>query len=56
MPSTLWLTAPSSSAGAGRVIASSEHYETHRACLEGSELVRKNAPQAELDDPTAKKG
>lgn len=39
----------------GRVIASSEHYETHRACLEGIESVRKNAPQAELDDATAKK-
>ena len=38
-----------------RVIASSEHYETHRACIEGIESVRKNAPQAELDDPTAKK-
>lgn len=38
----------------GQVIASSEHYETHRACLEGIESVRKNAANAELDDPTAK--
>ncbi|EWT05608.1 hypothetical protein N864_03635 [Intrasporangium chromatireducens Q5-1] len=39
----------------GRVIASSEHYETHRACLEGIESVRKCAPQAELEDQTAEK-
>ena len=39
----------------GQVIATSEHYETHRACLAGIESVLKNAPDAELDDPTAKK-
>jgi len=37
----------------GRVIASSEHYETHRACLEGIESVRRNAPTAELEDPSS---
>lgn len=40
----------------GQVIATSEHYETHRACLAGIESVRKNAHDAELDDPTAQKG
>jgi uncharacterized protein YegP (UPF0339 family) len=34
----------------GQVIASSEHYETHRACLEGIESVRRNAANAELVD------
>jgi uncharacterized protein YegP (UPF0339 family) len=34
----------------GRVIASSEHYESHRACLEGIESVRRNAADAELVD------
>lgn len=34
----------------GQVIASSEHYETHRACLEGIESVRRHAPDADLVD------
>lgn len=34
----------------GQVIASSEHYETHRACLEGIDSVRRNAPDADLVD------
>lgn len=38
----------------GRVIATSEHYETHRACLEGIESVRRNAPDAVLEDGSAK--
>lgn len=37
----------------GQVIASSEHYETHRACLEGIESVRRNAADAELVDEAA---
>jgi uncharacterized protein YegP (UPF0339 family) len=37
----------------GQVIASSEHYETHRSCLEGIESVRKNAPNAELEDSSS---
>jgi uncharacterized protein YegP (UPF0339 family) len=37
----------------GRVIASSEHYETHRACLEGIESVRRNAADAELEDTSS---
>lgn len=36
----------------GRVIATSEHYETRRACLEGIDSVRKNAAVAELEDAT----
>jgi uncharacterized protein YegP (UPF0339 family) len=36
----------------GQVIASSEAYETKRACLAGIESVRKNAPGAALDDRT----
>lgn len=39
----------------GQVIATSEHYEPRRACLEGIESVRKNAPNAEVEDPTAKR-
>ena len=34
----------------GRVIATSEHYETRRACLQGIESVRKNAPTATVED------
>jgi uncharacterized protein YegP (UPF0339 family) len=37
-------------AGNGQVIASSEPYESHRACLEGIESVRRNAADAELVD------
>jgi uncharacterized protein YegP (UPF0339 family) len=34
----------------GRVIASSEHYETRRAAVAGIESVRKNAPDAAVED------
>ncbi len=36
----------------GKVIATSETYETKRACLAGIESVRKNAPNATIDDQT----
>ncbi len=36
----------------GRVIASSERYETKRAALAGIESIRKNAPAATLVDET----
>ena len=36
----------------GRVVATSEHYETHRACVAGIESVRRNAPNAIIEDPT----
>jgi uncharacterized protein YegP (UPF0339 family) len=38
----------------GQVIATSETYETKRACLAGVESVRKNAPKAALQDSTIK--
>jgi len=38
----------------GRVIATSEHYETHRACIAGIESVRRNGPSATIEDPTVK--
>jgi hypothetical protein len=34
------------------VIATSERYETKTSALNGIESVRKNAPDAELDDQT----
>ncbi|HEY0539822.1 MAG TPA: YegP family protein [Actinoallomurus sp.] len=34
----------------GQVIATSERYETKASALNGIESVRKNAPDAELDD------
>ena len=37
----------------GQVIATSESYKTKAACLNGIESVRKNAPDAVLDDTTA---
>jgi uncharacterized protein len=37
----------------GQVIATSETYETKRACLAGIESVRKNATNAVVDDQTA---
>lgn len=37
----------------GQVIATSEHYESKAAALNGIESVKKNAPVAELDDQTA---
>ena len=36
----------------GQVIATSDAYETRRACLAGVESVRKNAAKAELEDRT----
>jgi uncharacterized protein YegP (UPF0339 family) len=36
----------------GKVIAPSETYETKRACLAGIESVRKNAPNATIDEQT----
>ena len=36
----------------GKVVASSEAYETKSAALNGIESVRKNAPDARLDDQT----
>ena len=36
----------------GKVIATGEAYETKRACLAGLESVRKNAPDAIIDDQT----
>ena len=38
----------------GKVIATSEAYETKRACLAGVESVRKNAGKAVIDDQTVK--
>jgi uncharacterized protein YegP (UPF0339 family) len=35
----------------GRIIATSHHYMTHRACRHGIESVRLNAPGAKLEDP-----
>ena len=37
-------------AGNGQVIASSQAYSTKKACLSGIESVRRNAPDAALDD------
>jgi uncharacterized protein len=39
-------------AGNGQVIAVGEGYTTKAACLNGIESVRKNAPEAKLDDQT----
>ncbi len=36
----------------GKAIATSETYETKRACLAAIESVRKNAPNATIDDQT----
>lgn len=40
-------------AGNGEVIATSEVYTTERACKNGIESVKKNAPIAEVEDHTA---
>ena len=40
-------------AGNGQVIATGEAYTTKKACLNGIESIRKNAPDAKLDDQTA---
>ena len=37
----------------GQVIATSETYESKTSAVNGIESVRKNAPDAELDDQTA---
>jgi uncharacterized protein YegP (UPF0339 family) len=37
----------------GQVIATSEKYESKTSALNGIESVRKNAPDAEVDDQTA---
>lgn len=37
----------------GQVIATGEGYSTKKACLNGIASIRKNAPDAELDDQTA---
>ncbi len=39
-------------AGNGQVIATGEAYTTKKACLNGIESIRKNAPDAKLDDQT----
>jgi uncharacterized protein len=36
----------------GQVIATSEAYESHASALNGIESVKKNAPDAEVDDQT----
>jgi uncharacterized protein YegP (UPF0339 family) len=40
-------------AGNGQTIATGEGYSTKKACLNGIESIRKNAPDAKLDDQTA---
>ena len=39
-------------AGNGQTIATGEGYTTKKACLNGIESIRKNAPEAKLDDQT----
>ena len=39
-------------AGNGQIIATGESYTTKKACLNGIESIRKNAPEAKLDDQT----
>ena len=39
-------------AGNGQIIVAGEPYTTKKACLNGIESVRKNAPDARLDDQT----
>lgn len=39
-------------AGNGQTIATGEGYTTKKACLNGIESIRKNAPDAKLDDQT----
>ncbi|MBK8468729.1 MAG: YegP family protein [Candidatus Phosphoribacter sp.] len=36
----------------GQVIATGEAYESKKSCLNGIESIRKNAPDARLDDQT----
>jgi uncharacterized protein YegP (UPF0339 family) len=37
----------------GQTIATGEGYKTKKSCLNGIESIRKNAPDAALDDQTA---
>lgn len=39
-------------AGNGEIIANSEHYTTEKACMNGIESVKKNAPVANVEDQT----
>jgi uncharacterized protein YegP (UPF0339 family) len=39
-------------AGNGQIVATSEHYTTKAAALNGIESVKKNAPDAAVDDQT----
>ena len=39
-------------AGNGQVVATSEAYERKQSALSGIESVKKNAPDAEVDDQT----
>ena len=38
----------------GQVIATSESYETKASAINGIDSVKRNAPNAEVDDQTAK--
>ena len=40
-------------AGNGQTIATGEGYTTKKACMNGIESIRKNVPDAKLDDQTA---
>ena len=40
-------------AGNGQVIAVGEAYESKKACMNGIESIRKNAPDAKVVDETA---
>ena len=40
-------------AGNGQVIATGEGYKSKKSCMNGIESIRKNAPDAKLDDQTA---
>ena len=39
-------------AGNGQVIANGQGYTTKKACMNGIESIRKNAPDAKIDDQT----
>jgi uncharacterized protein YegP (UPF0339 family) len=39
-------------AGSGQIIATSESYERKSSALKGIESVKKNAPDAQVDDQT----
>jgi len=40
-------------AGNGQIVASGQAYTTKKACLNGIESIRKNAPDAPVDDQTS---